>query len=117
MRRKAFYMMSLVCVLVLVLSLCPTLTFAAQPETEMELKSNVEVRYIAYGVVTSTGTYLYNNPSTGSGYVFNGNVPKESLVDVKSRAGSFYYADVTITSGPNVGVYTGYILKSHVTLY
>ena len=117
MRRKAFYVMPLVCMLVLVLSLCPTLTFAAQPEMEMELKSNVEVRYIASGVVTSTRTYLYNNATTGSGYVFNGNVPEGSLVDVKSSVGSFYHADVTVTSGPNVGVYTGYILKSHVTLY
>ena len=112
MKKNTLRILSLICVCACVLSLCSAFAFAAQPEDTEEVESVVRA---SSRWVTTTRTYLYNAASTSSGYVFNGNVPVGSLVEVKSTTGAFYYADVTIYEGAFVGTYTGYILKSHVS--
>ncbi|MBQ4624900.1 MAG: hypothetical protein IJB51_10225 [Clostridia bacterium] len=109
MKTRFFRTLSLVCVLVLVLSLCSVFSFAEVPEAEATVRAN----YIGTGEVCSTRTYLYNSASTGSGYVFNGNVPVDTPVNILAITGSFYHVDVTVSGR----AYNGYLLKTHVSAY
>lgn len=110
---KTKRILSFVCVLALVLTLCSIFSFAAQPEAEAEIESEITPRYVGPGTVTSTRTYLYNSASTSSGYVFNGNIPVNTPVNILATTndGEFYRVRVTVTQG----TFTGYVLANHVT--
>jgi len=110
---KTKRILSFICVLALALSLCATVSFAAQPEAEDKIEAEVTPRYTGYGTVTSTRTYLYNSASTSSGYAYNGVIPVGTQVYVYSTTndGEFHRIRVRID---NVN-YTGYVFASHIT--
>ena len=111
---KTKRVLSFICILTLVVSLCSVFSFATQPETEAEIESEITPRYIGDGKVISTRTYLYNRASTSSGYVFNGNIPVQTRVTIHSitNDGEFYYVTGTVSQG----TFSGYVETSHVIL-
>lgn len=110
---KAKRILSFVCVLALVLTMCSVFTFATQPETEVEIESEITPRYTGYGRVTSSRTYLYNRASTSSGYAYNGVIPVGTRVYVYETIDAVFHR-VRVTLGGTQ--YTGYVLMDNITL-
>lgn len=102
--------LSIICVLALVVTVASSFTYAATPETAEVVSAGEGARTSQYKV-TKTGTYMYNLPSLNSGYV---------------RPQPFSVGTVMnfISDPPNddlfykmsYGSYSGYVLKSHLTV-
>ncbi|MBR4866180.1 MAG: hypothetical protein IKU11_05810, partial [Clostridia bacterium] len=60
---KTKRILSFVCVLALVLTMCSAFTFAAAPEAEEEAQSGMSTRDLQIGTL-NRDTYLYSSPST-----------------------------------------------------
>ena len=58
---------SFMCVLILALTVASGFTYAALPETDDTIETNVYAD--VYGEVVKTSTYLFNSASSSSGYV------------------------------------------------
>ena len=100
--------LSIICVLALVVSLCSVFSFAAAPEVDAGDGARANARY----VVSKTGTYVYNSASASSGYKYNFPIPVGTQV-VKESSGStngFIYATCYYN-----GTCTGYVKLSNLT--
>ena len=107
---KLVKIISIICVLALALTLVSSFAFAAAPEAEVSVDAGDNARANKHYVVKKTGTYMYNNASTGSGYKFPSPIPVgDHVVRVDQSVYNITFYKVMY------GSYTGYVLKSHLT--
>ena len=113
---KKKHIIALVCVLALAVSLMSSFTYAAPPETAEADAGNGARMYTEYEVVR-VRTYLYNSPSTNSGYVFDGNIPVGHSVYRVSSSNYYDRSDNDrLFYKVSYGSYTGYVIANHVEL-
>lgn len=98
--------LSFICVLALALSMCSMFSFATAPEaraTELDVGD--------YGEVNRMHTYVYNTPSTSSGYAYPEAIPIGTDMRVTGKSGNFY----KVAFGYKSQWITGYVLKLHLS--
>lgn len=111
---KIVKVISMVCVLAL--TLVSGFAFAATQEAKVEVTEASEgTRSSTEYVVVKLGTYLYNSPSTSSGYVFSGNIPIGNSVYRVDSSNYYDYSDNRkLFYKVSYGSYTGYVIANHI---